>query len=697
MARAAWEQQHRRAEELRRQLEHHNRRYYVDAAPEIGDAEYDRLFAELVALEREHPELATPDSPTQRVGGAPLEGFASVTHTVPMLSMDNTYSAEELRQFDQRVRKALGGGGVWFQVETKVDGVAVSLRYEEGRLVQGATRGDGKTGDDITANLRTIKAIPLNLQSVEEKSSSKKGAKKSASLFGDDGGRIPVVLEIRGEVFMPTAEFERLNRLREENDEPLFANPRNATAGSLKLLDSKQVARRRLRFTAYGLGQADEGWASAHSEAMEQLQRLGVPINPCRERVEGIEAVIAVCDQWDKNRHTLDFPIDGMVVKVDDYRLQRQLGQTSRSPRWCIAYKFAAEQADTVVEDIIVQVGKTGALTPVAQLTPVSLAGTTVSRASLHNFDELTRKDVRIGDTVRVEKAGEIIPQVVEVIKDKRPKGTHVFLPPVKCPECKGSVRKDENGVYFRCINPDCPAQLKERLRYWAGRNQMDIEGLGIAVIEQLVDSALVKGIADIYRLTQEQLAGLERMGDKSADNLITAIEQSKKQPLSRVLAGLGILHVGNRAAEILAEEFGSLDNLMQADRERLETVEEIGPVIAESIAAFFAADKPQHLINELRNVGLTMPGPKKRTIAADSPLAGKTVVITGTIEGLSRTDAQDRVKQLGGNVTSSVSKKTDLVIVGDNPGSKADKAEQLGITMMSGEEFNNILQKHFS
>jgi DNA ligase (NAD+) len=672
-------------EQLREEIRRHDRLYYIENMPTVSDQEYDRLFSQLKKLEGEHPELVTPDSPTQRVSGAPLEGFTTVTHSLPMLSMDNTYSAGELREFDQRVRKTLELAKVEYVVETKIDGVAVSLRYEDGLLVLAATRGDGVRGDDVSTNIRTIPSVPLRL--------SQPGGKKAKDSLFAENLEVPAVLEVRGEVFMPGKEFERINKEREQAGDPPFANPRNATAGSLKLLDSRIVARRGLRFLGYALGEVSEPPAETHFEAMAALRSLSIPTNPHFERAADIEEVIEICNRWEQKKNSLDYQIDGMVVKVNRFAQQQTLGKTARSPRWCIAYKFAAERAETIVTSISVQVGKSGALTPVANLEPVQLSGTTVSRASLHNFEELARKDVCEGDAVLVEKAGEIIPQVVEVLKEKRPKNAKSFKLPKQCPQCKGEVLKDEDGVYLRCINPECPAQLVERLRHFAGRDQMDIDGLGIALIEQLVANKLVHSFADIYQLNQEQLAGLERMGEKSAANLVAAIEVSKERSLARVLAGLGILHVGTRVAEILAEEFGSIGALLDAEKEQLEQIDEIGPVMAESIYKFCHNARTRKLIEDLIEAGLRMPGPDK-TKAKSGPFSGKTVVVTGTIEGYSRNEIEALIKAQGGKPTGSVSKKTDLVIVGESPGSKADKAAQLGVKIINTDAFLEMIQK---
>ncbi|RKY23898.1 MAG: DNA ligase (NAD(+)) LigA, partial [Planctomycetota bacterium] len=518
----------KRIEQLRAEIRRHDYLYYVLNQPEISDRQYDKLFAELGKLEQHNPQFITADSPTQRVAGQPVKGFKSIRHAVAMLSIDNTYNDDELRAFDERVAKALGGADYDYVVELKIDGLAISLRYEKGRLVTAATRGDGETGDDVTANVRTIKAVPLVLLS---------------------DGSVPDVLEVRGEVYMPTGAFVELNKLRIKAGEPSFANPRNAAAGSLKLLDAKITAERKLSFFAYAVGELSEPLAEEHWLMLQKLKQLGLPVNPNIKRAKDINEAISICRYWSGKRQTLDYQIDGMVIKVNRFDQRAILGATGRAPRWCISYKFPAERAETIVESIDVQVGKSGILTPVANLTAVQLAGTTVRRASLHNFDELKRLDVRQGDTVVIEKAGEIIPQVVEVKKNLRPAGVKPFKIPAKCPSCGGDVKKDEDGVYIRCVNPHCKAQLIERLKYFAGRDQMDIENLGPDLIEQLVESGLVKNPADFYKLTKEDLVELERMADKSADNVIKAIQKSKNRPLWRLLAGLGIRHIGGQSA----------------------------------------------------------------------------------------------------------------------------------------------------
>ena len=656
-------------ERLRDEIRKHDSLYYVFNQPKISDREYDELFSELKAREQENPEFITPDSPTQRVSGRPLEGFANVRHAIPMLSIDNTYNAEELRAFDERVEKGLGSKDYDYIVERKIDGLAISLRYEDSILVTAATRGDGRVGDDVTANVRTIKAVPLVLR----------------------GDEIPAVLEVRGEVYMPTSAFAELNKLRTEAGEPAFANPRNAAAGSLKLLDAKITAQRNLSFFAYAVGQVSEPLADEHWKMLHKLQwQFGLPIIDLKyPRVRNIEEVIDICLASSEKRLKLDYQIDGMVIKVNHFEQQGILGATGRAPRWCISYKFAAEQAETIVESIDVQVGKSGILTPVANLTPVQLSGTTVKRASLHNFDELNRLGVRSGDTVIIEKAGEIIPQVMEVKKELRPADTKPFELPKECPNCGSAVTKDEDGVYIRCLNPDCSGQLKERLKYFAGRGQMDIENLGTALIEQLVEVGLVKNFADLYKLQKSDLIGLERMAEKSADNVITAIEASKTRPLWRFIAALGIRHIGGQSAQILAEHFGSLDRLMNATQEELADIDQIGPTMAESVFRYFRDSKNKFVIDELLAAGMKPEQPKSRR---SDKLAGKTIVITGSLENFTRQQIEQAIRQAGAKSSSSVSKKTDFVLAGSNPGSKLDKARKLGVRVIDEKEFMELL-----
>jgi DNA ligase (NAD+) len=659
----------KRIEQLRNEIREHDYLYYVLNRPKISDRRYDRLFAELKALEGADPQFITPDSPTQRVSERPLEGFATVRHAVPMLSMDNTYSADELRAFDERVEKQLGGKDYDYVVELKIDGLAISLRYERGALVTAATRGNGEVGDDVTANVRTIKAVPL-------------------VLLG--GGKIPDVLEVRGEVYMPTSAFVELNRLRTEAGELAFANPRNAAAGSLKLLDARITAARNLSFFAYATGELSEPLAGDHHQTLQSLRELGLPVNPDIRKAKDINEAIDICLGWSEKRPKLDYQIDGMVIKINSFEQRGVLGATGRAPRWCISYKFAAEQAETAVESIDVQVGKSGILTPVANLTPVQLAGTTVKRASLHNFDELNRLDVRCGDTVVIEKAGEIIPQVVEVKKTSRPAGTMCFKAPKKCPICGSAVAKDEDGVYIRCLNPNCSGQLKERLKYFAGRGQMDIENLGTALIEQLVEAGLVENFADLYKLQKSELISLERMAEKSAANVIDAIEESKTRPLWRFVAALGIRHIGGHSAQILAEHFGSIEALMEAGQEELAAVDQIGPAMAKSVYEYFRDAENRSVIDQLLAAGVRPEQPKTQR---SDKLAGKTIVVTGTLENLSRQQAEQAIRQAGAKASSSVSKKTDYVLAGENPGSKLDKARRLGIEVIDEKRFMEMIE----
>jgi DNA ligase (NAD+) len=657
----------KRIDQLREQIRHHDYLYYVVAAPEISDRDYDRLFDELKKLEAERPDLVTPDSPTQRVGGQPLKGFEQVTHVTPMLSVDNTYNEQELREFDQRVAKGLGSQKYTYLIDPKIDGVAVSLRYEEGRLARASTRGDGRTGDDITQNARTVRAIPLLLR----------------------GSGWPALLEVRGEIYWPRADFARFNRQRNDAGEETFKNPRNATAGTLKQLDPNQLVGRNLAFMAHSFGQIEPNPFKTHSALCDSLVSWGVPVSPHRRIVKDIEGALAFVHDWEERRFELDYETDGLVIKVDRLDQRDRLGATSRSPRWCIAYKYAAEQAETRLLEVILQVGKLGTITPVAVLEPVELAGTTVQRASLHNFDQIDRLDVRKHDTVVVEKAGEIIPQVLRVVIEQRPKGARRIPRPTRCPVCSADVAQDEGGVYIRCLNPACPAQLKERIQYFCARNQMDIEGIGTALVEQLVDNELVTQYADLFTLHKhrDELIGLERMGAKSTDNLLANIEAAKSRPLARLIAALNIRHVGTRAGEILADHFGSMDALMNATTEQLEQVEEVGPVVARSIHEFFHSSRGRATIEALRKVGVNMIQAKPKRRAAQ-PFAGKSIVVTGTLEGFSRKEAEDLIKSLGGRAASSVSKQTDFVVVGDSPGSKLQKARALGVETIDEPEF---------
>jgi DNA ligase (NAD+) len=658
-----------RIQQLKDQLRRHDTLYYVQSAPEITDRQYDKLFGELKALEQAHPELITPDSPTQRVSETPIEGFKQIQHKVPMLSIDNTYSPDQLREFDKRIRKGLNTDDYDYIVELKIDGLAIGLHYDKGMLNAAATRGDGATGDDVTANIRTIRAIPLELLC---------------------DSKIPDILEVRGEVYMPKKAFDQLNRQKVEDGEPEFANPRNAAAGSLKLLDARITATRNLSFFAYSLGQASKPLAETHWDFLQMIKKMGLPVNPHTAKAKDIEEVIAICDRWADKKDKLDYAVDGMVIKLNRYAQQEDLGMTGRSPRWCIAYKFPAEQAETIVESIEVQVGKTGTLTPVANLKPVKLAGTTVKRATLHNFDMLTKLDIRCGDTVVIEKAGEIIPQVVEVKhKQRNLFDSKPFDIPTQCPACGGAVKKDDNGVFIRCINDNCTAKLIERLIYFAGKGQMDIENLGPALIEQLVGKGLVKNFADLYKLTFPQLVQLERMGDKSAENILDGINKSKTQPLWRLIAALGIRNIGGQSAQILADELGTLQALIDADSEKLETIDQIGPVVAKSVYDHLHDKQNLKIINDLLAAGVSPAAPKSKTSAK---LAGKTIVVTGTLKTFSRQSIELAIKDHGGKSASSVSKKTSFVLAGENAGSKLDKAKELDIPVLSEEQFISLI-----
>jgi DNA ligase (NAD+) len=662
-----------RIQTLRVEIRHHDRLYYTEARPVISDQQYDRLMDELRALEAQYPDLITRDSPTQRVGERPLEGFEHVRHPVPMLSIDNTYSAEELREFDGRVRRGLGHSRYDYVVDPKIDGVAVALRYEAGLFVRGATRGDGQTGDDITQNLRTIRSIPLRL----------------------DGEDWPGVLEVRGEVFWPRSDFDEFNRRLETEGKEPFKNPRNATAGTLKQLDSGIVAQRGLTFQAHGFGVIDPlpAGVSTHEELFARLRAWGVPTSPHARRCRNVDEVLTFIEEWAARRHDIDYETDGLVAKVNQLALRETLGATSKAPRWCIAYKYAAEQKESRLLSVVFQVGKLGTITPVANLEPVELAGTTVKRATLHNFDQVRRLDLHAGDTVIVEKAGEIIPQVVSVVGDKRPAHAGPIKPPRKCPECAGDVTQDEGGVYLRCINPACPAQFVERLKFFCGRNQMDIEGAGTKLVESLCDNRLVGSYADLYRLHErrDELVQLERMGEKSADNLLQGIEASKRQPLARVLAALNVRHVGANTAELLAEHFGDMEALAQTDEESLQEIDGIGPEVAASVRAWFQSQAGRQTIADLKAVGVNMTQPRRRAARRPTALAGKTVVVTGTLEKYSRKAIEDLIKRLGGKPTGSVSTKTDYVVAGAEPGSKLTKARQLGVPVLSEAEFEQL------
>ena len=665
----------KRVEELRRLIEYHNYKYYVEDSPEISDREYDRLVEELRRLEEKYPELVTPDSPTQKVGGQPVGYLPTVIHDPPMLSMDNTYNQEELRAFDQRVRRMLNGEPVQYLVELKIDGVAVSCTYERGRLVQGATRGDGVRGDDITHNVRTIKDLPLRL-------------------LGDD---VPELIEIRGEAYMRNSDLSAVNEEQRRIGQREFANPRNAVGGSLKLLDPRICARRRIRFFAHSLGKCQGIEFRNELEYFRWVRTHGVPVVEHRGPFDSIEQVIDLCNRWVEELAELDYEVDGFVIKVNDFTQRERLGATSKAPRWLIAYKIEKWEAETQIRNIRVQVGKTGILTPVADLEPVEIAGTIVSRVSLHNADEIERKDIRIGDWVVVEKAGKVIPHVVRVLRERRTGKERKFEFPKRCPVCGRPVRRDPGGVYIRCMNPACPAKLKQRIKFFAHRDAMDIQGLGDKLIEQLVEKGLVNSIADIYKLTLSQLVKLERMGVKSATNLLKEIEKSKARGLERLLTGLAIPHVGRYAAELLAKHFRTMDRLMAASRAELEAIPEIGPVIAESVYEFFRDPENRQLVEELKRLGLNMEYRPEEEQAPGKPLAGKTFVVTGTLQNYTRAEVEELIRRNGGRVASSVSRNTDYVVVGENPGSKLQRARELGVPTITEEELERMIAQGVS
>ena len=658
-----------RAAELRAELRRHEHLYYVLDAPEITDAAYDALMNELKRIEADHPELLTPDSPTQRVGGKPAEGFKKALHSRPMLSLDNAYSAEELAAWDARVRDLAGPLPVEYVAEFKMDGLSVALRFEPtddggSRLAAGITRGDGQTGEDVTSNIRTIRSVPLTF---------------AASQLQVAG--LPPAFEVRGEAVMPEAAFLRLNEEREREGLPPAVNPRNAAAGTLRTLEPGIVANRRLDFYAYFLLVNGDYWEQGQSATLDALAALGFRVNPHRELVDSIEKMTRFIDRAEAGRASLGYEIDGVVFKVDSRATQQRLGYTGRAPRWAIAYKFTAKSGVTQVNAITVQVGRTGKLTPVAELAPVFIGGTTVSRATLHNADFIERLGLKLGDFVKVERGGDVIPKVVEVIADaEHPRGNEEFQFPAECPECKSAVVRVEGEVDFRCVNADCPAKLRESLLHFGRREVMNIEGLGEAVVQQLLDRGLVRSVADLYRLTEEQLAALDRFAEKSARALISEIEGSKRAGLARVLMGLGIRFVGERTAELLAEEFGSMDALMKANAEELERVEEVGPRISQAILEFFAQPANMALIQSLKDAGVDMTAEKKQRSAQ---LVGLTFVLTGTLPTLTRDEAKARIEAAGGKTAGSVSKKTSYVVAGEEAGSKLDKARELKVPVI--------------
>ncbi|MXZ09925.1 MAG: NAD-dependent DNA ligase LigA [Gemmatimonadetes bacterium] len=664
-----------RIAQLVEQLNEHNYRYAVLNAPAISDREYDTLMRELSDLEARHPNLIQPDSPTQRVTSDLTREFPTVQHDIPMLSLDNTYSEDELRDFEDRIRRELPDEELQYVAELKIDGVALSLIYENGLLTRGVTRGNGTQGEDITPNVKTIKSIPIRLKACAE-----------IGLFSNP---VPYC-EIRGEVYLDHNTFDAINVLREKNEENPFANPRNATSGSLKLQDAQQVAERRLSFFAYSF-RSPAIQLPTHGENLSYLERLGLPVNANRALCDNIDDIIAQAREWQEKRPDLPYDIDGIVIKVNSIAQQNKLGATSKSPRWAISYKYSAEQAETVLKEITLQVGRTGVITPVANLEPVQLAGTTVSRATLHNAEELERKDIQEGDTVILEKGGDVIPKVVRVVTAKRAKDAIAFEFPKNCPVCDATLIKDKSEVAIRCDNSQCPAQLKGNLRHFASRTAMDIEGLGIALVEQLVDNKLVRHVGDLYNLKLDELAGLERMAEKSAQNVLDALEASKQQPFYRVLFALGIRHIGATVARVLSDNFHSIDRLRDTQPEKIEVVHEIGTAIAESIHTYLNTESNWTIVEKLRAAGINLES-EAPAETGPKPLNGKTVVVTGTFSRWGRQQAQDLIRALGGKPTSSVSGKTDLVIAGEKAGSKRTKAEQLGIDVLNEEEFVELI-----
>ncbi len=754
----------RRAAELRTEISRHDYLYYVLDAPEIPDAEYDRLMRELKSIEATYPDLVTPDSPTQRVSGQPATAFATVRHTVPMLSIDNAFDEAEVRDFDRRVREILGseegGAGpaetVEYVAELKIDGLSISLRYEDGVFVQGSTRGDGEVGEDVTQNLRTIRSIPLDLRNLAtgagrpggpNAAGASRAPEAPGTLKGAVAGLVRGRLEVRGEAYLPVADFHRLNDDRAAAGEPPFANPRNAAAGSLRQLDSRVTASRPLDTFIYMIVGPEVHGMSTHWEALERLVSLGFKVNPARRLCRSIDEVTAFYEEFKEERPDLPYEIDGVVVKVNSFGQRERLGSRSRSTRWQLAWKFPAQQGVTKVLDIEVSVGRTGALTPIAILEPIYLSGVTVGRASMHNEDIVKALDVRVGDSVVVQRAGDVIPEVVEVVKSRRPEGTLPFVMPARCPVCGSEVVRAEGEAASRCVAAmTCPAQRREGLIHWGSRAAMDIEGLGPAIVEQFLDSGLVADPSDLYDLTAEQVSGLERMGAKSAANLVDAISRSKGRPLNRLLVALGVRFVGERGARVLANRFGNLDAIMAATEGELTEVPEIGPKIAESVVEFFRQDSTHDLIARLKAagvntavqpqarpqpgalaqapaMGVTGPEPENATLstgaaaaptdvpeavtsadapspavsATNSPLAGKTIVVTGTLKSMGRREVEEFIESLGGRAAGSVSRKTDFVVVGEIPGSKADKARELGVPILDEEQFLQLVGQRTS
>ena len=666
----------KKIEALREKIRQHEYLYYVLDQPEISDAEFDKLMRQLKEIEAEHPELLTADSPTQRVGGKPREGFVKVRHSSPMFSLDNTYNEDELRDWERRVHELSGRKDVDYVCELKLDGMSLALIYEDGKLVRGITRGDGTVGEDVTLNVRTVRSVPLSIPKEKLKTAG-----------------IPPNFEVRGELLMPTAAFKKVNEERERNGLPTFANPRNFTAGTVRQLDANITAERRMDYFPYILLENGRTYFDRHSKTLDALQAAGFKVNQNRKLVHGIDEAWTFIRQWEEKRESLPYEIDGIVLKVDRTALQDELGFTGKAPRWAIAYKYAARAGITKLEDIRVQVGRTGKLTPVAMLAPVQIGGTTVRNATLHNMDEIERLGVKIGDWVQVERGGDVIPKIAKVIDDKehpRPRDLKDFEMPKKCPVCGTDVVRTEGEVDYRCVNANCPAKLRETILHFASRGIMNIDGMGDALVNQLTERGLVKNVADIYKLTKADLLSLERMGDKSAQNILDEIENSKKLPLERVIYGLGIRMVGERTAQFLAEHFGSMEALQNAGLEELQNVNEVGPRIAESIVEFFGIAANRKLVERLREAGLTLSGQKKQR---GTKLAGKTFVLTGTLAHFTRDEAKRMIEDAGGKVTGSVSKKTDYVVAGADAGSKLDKAKELGVAVIDEKEMEKLFE----
>ena len=655
---------------LTEEIRKHDHGYYVLATPSISDLEYDRMLRELGDLEKSFPQFAASDSPTKRLGDAPLVGLTQVTHRVPMLSIENTYTEQELRDFFTRTEKLLPGESMEWVVELKVDGVAASIRYEDGLLVQAVTRGNGEVGDDITHNIRTLRGLPQRLL----------------------GKKIPKVLEVRGEVYMTNADLVLLNEQRTKAGDQEFKNTRNVTAGSIRLLDSKICAQRRLRFFCHGIGFCEGISERDHMGFLERVRELGIPTTPEVACFADKEAVIAHCNRMVENLHELDFEVDGLVVKLNSIEQRETLGSTSKCPRWVIAYKIEKYEAITKLLEIKTQIGKTGTITPVGELQPVELAGTTVSRASLHNVEEIERKDIRVGDWVVVEKAGKIIPHIVRVEKHRREGDPPKYQFPTKCPECDSQLVRDTQGVYIRCVSKQCPAQWRQRLRYFATRDCMDIEGLGDKLVNQLVDGNLVSSYGDLYALTIDKLMSLERMGKKSAENLLQGIEASKERGLTRVLNAISIRHVGQRVAQILSRKFGNVEVLMAADLETIGNTNEIGPIIAKSVSDYFQSQEGIEVVRLLKEAGVSLKTSAEDAVDSAGVFAGKTMVVTGSLSKYSRDEIERRIEQLGGRVSNSVSKKTDFLVAGEAAGSKLDKAQSLGVSVLTEAEFDAMI-----